>query len=106
MKEQKLTNHIIPAHDGKYILTENGLENIQCFIKNLQAKRKEILDAGQDTADDTNLPDVEDIFTDAVENGFDEDGESYNCWGVTDNYDSDGPVVLKLGKDVILDDAE
>lgn len=45
----------------EYILTEKGRENVAWFIKECKAKRKEILDAGLDTADDTNLPTEEDI---------------------------------------------
>lgn len=45
----------------EYILTEKGREKVTWFIKECAAKRKEILDAGIDTADDTNLPTEEAI---------------------------------------------
>lgn len=57
------------------------------FITECNAKRKEILDAKLDTADDTNIPTEEDIISD-IEVFIDNDGDYYNCWGVTDNYDS------------------
>lgn len=91
-------------NDGNniYKLTDKGIRNIEMYIAELQAKRKEILDAGLDTADETNIPTVSDIFIDAMDLGFDENGEAYNGWGVTDNYDADRPVLLKLGRDVEL----
>lgn len=78
------------------------------FISECVAKRKEILDAGKDTADDTILPDIDSLAEDAIFMGADEDGLCYNCWGVTDNYYSDYPFVCKLfEKDgiIILDAA-
>lgn len=91
-------------NDGNniYRLTDKGIRNIEMYIAELQAKRKEILDAELDTADETNIPTVSDIFIDAMDLGFDENGEAYNGWGVTDNYDADRPVLLKLGRDVEL----
>ena len=91
-------------NDGNnvYRLTDKGIRNIETYIAELEAKRKEILDAGLDTAEETNIPTVSDIFIDAMELGFDEYGEAYNGWGVTDNYDADRPVLLKLGRDVEL----
>ena len=40
--------------------------------------------------------------------GPDEDGLCFNCWGVTDNYESDRPfacVVIDYGEGIILDAA-
>ncbi len=84
-----------------YSYTEEGLKRVNEYIEELKAKRKEILDAKIDTADDTTLPTVDDILADAEDTGFDEDGEYVNGWGVTDNHDSDYPMSLKLGIDVI-----
>ena len=81
---------------NKYTLTEIGVKECIFFIACCKAKRKEILDAGLDTADETNIPTIEDIEAD-IEEYIDEDGVYYNCWGVTDNYDSDGPVSLWKG---------
>ena len=77
------------------------------FISECAAKRKEILDACKDTAEDTALPDVDALADDAVSIGADEDGLCYNCWGVTDNYDSDYPFVCRLieGDETIILDA-
>ena len=86
---------------SKYELTENGRKEIHNYLEELKAKRKEILDAGKDTAEETNLPTEEEIFEDLLSIGFDEDGEAYNGWGVTDNYDSDRAITLTLGKDVV-----
>lgn len=83
-----------------YKLTEQGIKECKRFITECNAKRKEILDAKIDTADDTTIPTIEDIESD-IESFIDEDGEYYNCWGVTDNYDSDFPICLILGTDFV-----
>lgn len=83
-----------------FILTDTGRKNAERYIKELEAKRKEILDAGKDSADDTPLPSVDDIIGDVNFIGIDEDGEYYNGFGVTDNYDADYPLLLKLGRDL------
>ena len=83
-------------------LTERGKKRASAYISELEAKRKEILDAGKDTAIETNLPTVEDIEQDLrwfAE--LDEDGEYWNCWGVTDNYSADTPLTLAYGQDFV-----
>lgn len=76
-------------------LTELGKQEVNTYIREAEAKRKEILDAMIDTADDTWLPDEDDILMD-IEH-FEEDGEYCNGWGVTDNYNADYPLYLKRG---------
>ena len=80
-------------------LTEYGRKAVEGYISELVAKRKEILDAGKDTANDTKLPEVEDIETDLFFTSIDDSGEYYNGWPVTDNYDADLPILLKIGRD-------
>lgn len=82
-------------------LTESGKKTIHNYLEEMKAKRKEILDAGKDTAEDTNLPTEEEIFEDLMSFGFDEDGEAYNSFGITDNYEADRALSLTRGKDVI-----
>lgn len=85
-----------------YVLTFHGKKEVEIFTKNCAAKRKEILDAGIDTADETNLPSEEDILSDLNHGvGIDEDGDYYNGWGVTDHYDSDIPISLHYGIDFV-----
>lgn len=85
-----------------YALTEAGKETVAKFIAECAAKRKEILDAGKDTAEDTVLPDEETILSDLNAGvGVDENGEYFNGWGVTDYYDSDTVLCLNIGKDFI-----
>lgn len=67
-------------------LTKKGKENLLFQLAELKAKRKEILDAGLDTTIDTPIPTIEDICSE-IEEFEDEDGDYYNGWGVTDNYD-------------------
>ena len=74
-------------------LTELGKQEVNTFIRELEAKRKEILDAMKDTADETKLPSVEDIISDIEY--FEENGEYWNGWGCTDNYNGDYPLYLK-----------
>ena len=76
-------------------LTELGKAEVNTYIREAEAKRKEILDARIDTADDTWLPNEDDILMDIEY--FEEDGEYCNGWGVTDNYNADYPLYLKRG---------
>lgn len=90
-------------HNISYALTRCGRKKAEDYIRELEAKRKEIMDAGKDTCDSTNIPTVEDIQDDIAFTGVnwdDPDGPCYyNGWGVTDNYESDYPLLLKLGRD-------
>ena len=90
----------------RWKLTEEGKTNVASYIRELEAKRKEILDAGKDTADETPIPTEEDILSDI--DSFidlnDPDGICYyNSWGVTDHYDADAPLGLELGCDIIIE---
>lgn len=78
-----------------FYLTELGKQEVNTYISEAKAKRKEIIDAGKDTADDTQLPEENDILMDIAY--FEEDGEYCNGWGVTDHYDTDYPLYLKRG---------
>ena len=90
-----------------YRLTPRGQKEIENYIRELEAKRKEILDARKDTADETKLPTVEEVFIDAIEmeevfsnNTLSEGDVVGNGWGVTDNYEADGPIALVIGRDI------
>ena len=85
-----------------YRLTKKGRKAVDRFIANCEAKRKEILDAGRDTADETTLPTVKDIIADVNCDGLDDHGDYWNMWGVTDHYDSDYPCVLRLGVELAM----
>lgn len=82
-----------------YRLNDHGKKLAMEFINELKAKRKEILDAGLDTVDETELPTLQDIEDDVNFNGLDSECEYYNGWAVTDHYDSDYPLLLKLERD-------
>ncbi len=77
------------------LLTQEGKNEVDFYIRELKAKRKEILDAGLDTANETHLPTEKDILSDIA--WSEDNGEYFNCWGVTDNYDADAPLVLNRG---------
>ena len=86
----------------RYVFTVNGYRTAKRFIAECIAKRKEILEAGIDTADETELPTTQDILDDVNEGvGLDEDNEYYNCWGVTDHYNF-CPLSLTVGKELVL----
>ena len=74
-------------------LTNIGKRQVDSYLAELKAKRKEVLDAKLDTCEETNLPNYNDIEKDIE--WFEEDGEYYNTWGVTDNYNADYPLYLK-----------
>ena len=85
---------------SEYVFTEEGQSKVDHFIAKCAAKRKEVLDAGLDTADETNLPTIEDILSDVNYGvGVDADGDYYNCWGVTD--ETDLFLSLQCGTDFI-----
>ncbi len=85
-----------------YVLTARGREIVDDYIRNCAAKRKEILDAGKDTADETYLPTVEGILSDLNFGvGVDEEGDYFNGWGVTDHYNADNVLGLHIGKDFV-----
>ena len=82
-------------------LTEKGHRVIEAYLAELKAKRKEILDAHKDTADDTELPTESDIL-DEIEEYMDEEGNYYNNFGVTDHYDGDRDLELKRDEDFVI----
>ena len=84
------------------VLTEEGLRQVNAYIRELWAKRIELLDGKQDTADDTEIATVADILSDIDEETTEEvDGvlEYINGWPVTDNYEADYVLRLEYGKD-------
>ncbi len=89
----------------KHVLTPKGRMKAESYILELKAKKRELLDAGLDTADETTLPTVDDIEADIDFCGVNEDDPDgacyYNGWSVTDNYESDRPILLKKGEDFI-----
>nr|DAE09461.1 MAG TPA: hypothetical protein [Siphoviridae sp. ct96x5] len=61
-------------HSTQYTYTPTGRLWVCRFIRECEAKRKEILDAGIDTADETDLPTAQDILDDVnVGVGLDEE---------------------------------
>lgn len=56
------------------------------------------MDAGKDTAEETDIPCAEDILEDIAFCGVDGDGDYCNAWGVTDNCYVDYPLLLMPGK--------
>ncbi len=88
----------------RYVFTVSGYRTAKRFIAECAAKRKEILDAGIDTADETELPTAQDILDDVnVGVGLDDENEYINSWGITDHFGSQ-PLLLIVGEDIILAD--
>ncbi len=86
------------------ILTEEGLRQVNEYIRELMAKQIKLLAAKIDTADNTEIATVADILSDIDEETTDEvDGvlEYINGWPVTDNYEADYVLRLEYGKDFV-----
>lgn len=79
-------------------LPKNGEESLRLQLARLKIKREKILDAGLDTAIDTPIPTIEDIRS-GISEFEDEDGNYFNTWGVTENYDI--PISLYRGTDFV-----
>ena len=90
----------------KFRLTKRGKENIASYIRELEEKRERLLKSGADTADETVLPSEEDILSDAEAFGLSWDDPEgpcyYNGWGVTDSHEADRPILLILGRDIVM----
>lgn len=84
------------------ILTDKGKVTVNQYLLEIQAKRKEILDAKKDTADETPMPTANDIIDDIELIGLDDDNCYRNGWGCTDNYEADYPICLMSGVDFII----
>lgn len=82
----------------KVELTEKGREVVAKFLANCVSLRIALLG---DKEDDTELPTVKDILDD-IACFEDEDKEYYNCWGVTDDCNSQ-PLCLKRGEDYVIE---
>ncbi len=88
----------------KYTYTPIGRLKAYHFIRVCEVKRKEILDAGIDTADETKLPTAQVILDDVNTGvGLDEENEYFDSWGITDHFNSH-PLSLVVGEDIILTD--
>ena len=74
-------------NDKEWKLTKAGEEQVEYFIKECEAKRKEILDAKIDTACHTHIP-TKALILAHINCGEDLAEDGYrSVWGVTDNYD-------------------
>lgn len=88
----------------KFVLTKEGKATVASYIRELAAKRKEILDARKDTAEDTVLPTEEDILEDICTSDIEWDDPDGPCcrslWAVTDHYEADEAIALRIGQDI------
>ncbi len=99
--------------DTRIKLTVTGKKKAQQYINELNAKRKEILDAYPDPADETKIPSISDIENDVAWDidaskgiSFDSDkglkitySEYVNAFGVTDDVNADSALVLTINDD-------
>ena len=86
-------------NDKEWKLTKAGEEQVKYFIKECEAKRKEILDAKIDTACHTHIPTKALILAD-INCGEDLAEDGYrSVWGVTDNYDLS--IFLEYDVDIV-----
>lgn len=87
----------------RYVLTPTGEGKIKAYISEMNAKRKEILDAGIDEADDVSILSVDEIFEDLCADGMDADGDMWNTYAVTNQYDADSAILLSVDIDFLVD---
>lgn len=86
--------------NNSYVLTETGRKKCEIYISELKAKRKEILDAGIDTANHTAVNFTpEELLEDLLGCPIDKNLEIRSEYGVTDHYDADYSICLKYGVD-------
>ena len=91
---------------GNIALTAKGYREIKYFMNEARAQKKEIMDAGIDTCDDTPEITEADILSD-VGASFGEgdfDDEYLNGWGVTDEHTTDYPLCLHMGEHFTIKD--
>lgn len=80
-------------------LTNRGEKEVEAFIRECKAKRKEIMDAGIDTACHTHIPTKALILAD-INCGEDLAEDGYrSVWDVTDNYDLS--IFLEYDVDIV-----
>ena len=90
--------------NNSYRINRNRSETVRKLILlSLKAKRKELLDAGIDTANNTYIDFTpQELFEDMLEDSYIEDDNVIsNSYGVTDHYDADYPLCLKYGVDFL-----
>ena len=93
--------------NNSYVLTETGRKKCEIYISELKAKRKEILDAGIDTANYTALNFIpEELLEDLLSCPIDENLEIRSEYSVTDHYDADYPICLKYGVDFLKKESD
>lgn len=85
-------------------LTNEGRKKVRNLIKELEAKRKELLDAGKDTAKSTIIPDEDYIVQCIDEEAC--DGCYAEFWACSDNDRDMQELVLEEGKDYIVEGDE
>ncbi len=83
-----------------YKLTKHGKEVVEDFIKSCNEEKEKILNVGLDTSHEEYIPTIEDIEDD-IGVFIDKDGDYYNYWGITDNYNSSNMLCLKENVDFI-----
>lgn len=93
--------------NNSYVLTETGRKKCEIYITDLKAKRKEVLDAGIDTAHHTFVNYTpEELLEDLLLDYPDGDREIRSVYGVTDHYDADYPICLKYGTDFLKKESD
>lgn len=93
--------------NNSYVLTETGRKKCEIYITDLKAKRKEVLDAGIDTAHHTFVNYTpEELLEDLLLDYPDGNREIRGVYGVTDHYDADYPICLKYGTDFLKKESD
>lgn len=79
-------------------MTETGKQKVKDYIAKLAEKRKEILDAGLDTAKECMLP-TEAMLIDIIKSKRKEKTVSFSAWGITDYKNCLLPITFTKGVD-------
>lgn len=107
IKENEYFVNVCAITKMEYKTTKAFEDSLSAFVKNCSVKRKEILDANEDTAEYCNPLTRDVIIADILcGDDVDENGIYSSFWGVTDKNDSDSPFSCYVCEDnntVILD---
>lgn len=92
--------------NNSYVLTETGRKKCEIYITDLKAKRKEVLDAGIDTANHTFVNYTPEKLLEDLLDYPDGNREIRSVYGATDHYDADYPICLKYGFDFLKKESD
>ena len=93
---------------GNITLTLKGLRELDYFMREAAAQKKEILDGCKDTCEDTPPLTEADVLSEvgACLGEGDFNNEYLNGWGITDTYTTDYPLCMRIGEHFNIENPE